>query len=381
MDDVRIQEIRAQAKPQSNIAVMLEWMKKTTTPIITSRKHEDYPSLVEFPLEEVINKYKIEYFNSTAAYAIAYAIHTGVEKLIIFGHDYTYPDAHDAEKGRACCEFWIGTAVANGVKVEFPQSTTLMDSIYPRDKRLYGYDTLDVHVKKVDDRLNYSFTEKKTLPTAAQIEAEYDHSKHPNALVDDGPDTSLESGERQVSPTVEGVRRDHVARYEWASRRLCEDDTVVDVCCGIGYGTNLLSKHTKHAVGLDRNAEAISYAQKHYAFLNGGFICRDVSDATFAETDVTVCFEAIEHIEDPRQMLKAFNSKVLLASVPNEDVFPCKNILFHHRHYTKQEFYELLAECGWGVHHWYGQEGAESEVEPNVKGRTLIAVCERLDEE
>jgi hypothetical protein len=50
------------------------------------------------------------YFNSTAAYAVAYAIHMGVKKISVFGMDFTYPNAHDAEKGRACVEFWLGIA-------------------------------------------------------------------------------------------------------------------------------------------------------------------------------------------------------------------------------------------------------------------------------
>jgi hypothetical protein len=48
----------------------------------------------------VINSCGIAYFNNTAAYAVAYAVHIGVKKITLFGCDYTYPNAHDAEKGR-----------------------------------------------------------------------------------------------------------------------------------------------------------------------------------------------------------------------------------------------------------------------------------------
>jgi hypothetical protein len=44
MDDVRIQEIRAAARPESNIATMLGWMRKHPGPIYTSRLHPDYPA-------------------------------------------------------------------------------------------------------------------------------------------------------------------------------------------------------------------------------------------------------------------------------------------------------------------------------------------------
>src|SRR4051812_35697873 len=47
MDDVRIQQLRADAQPQSNIAVMLKWLKAYKGTVITSRAHKDYPALVE----------------------------------------------------------------------------------------------------------------------------------------------------------------------------------------------------------------------------------------------------------------------------------------------------------------------------------------------
>src|SRR5688572_9237996 len=80
MDDVRIQEVRAAARPDSNIAKMLRWLKTYKGPVITSRSHPDYPCLVEFPLEQLINKLGYSYLNSTAAYAVAYAVLIGVKK-------------------------------------------------------------------------------------------------------------------------------------------------------------------------------------------------------------------------------------------------------------------------------------------------------------
>jgi SAM-dependent methyltransferase len=177
MDDVRIQEVRAKAKPESNIATMVDWLKCSPVPVVTSRKHPDYPALVEFPLEDVLNNLGHDYFNNTAAYAIAFAIHIGVKKISLFGMDYTYPNVHDAEKGRACVEFWLGVAHARGIQLSLPKNTSLMDSMYPQASRLYGYDTLDVSFDvQQDGYLKLGFTERKELPTAEQIEKNYDHS-------------------------------------------------------------------------------------------------------------------------------------------------------------------------------------------------------------
>ncbi|RKQ70127.1 class I SAM-dependent methyltransferase [Oceanibaculum indicum] len=180
MDDVRIQEIRAAAAPDGNIAAMLSWMRKHPGPIYTSRAHEDYPGTIDFPLEAVINSIGFSYFNSTVAYAVAYAIHLGVREISLFGVDYTYANYHHAEKGRACVEFLLGIAAARGIQIALPDSTSLMDACAPK---LYGYDTLDVEIDNVDGRARVVFTPHDRLPTAAEIEAEYDHSRHPSPLV------------------------------------------------------------------------------------------------------------------------------------------------------------------------------------------------------
>lgn len=183
MDDVRIQEIRARAQPGSNIAAMLKWLRRHPGPVYTSRTHPDYPGLVEYPLEAVINSTRFAYFNSTAAYAVAYAVHLGVEKLSVFGNDFTYANAHHAEKGRACVEFWLGLAAARGIKLEIPRQSSLMDACNTQGERLYGYDTRAVSLKDTGKRIDVAFREITTLPTAEEIERRYDHTAHPSPLI------------------------------------------------------------------------------------------------------------------------------------------------------------------------------------------------------
>lgn len=182
MDDVRIQELRAAERPESNIARMLEWLRRHPGPIYTSRVHEAYPGLVPFPLADVVGQFGQAYFNSTAAYAIAFAVHLGVKRLEVYGFDFTYPNAHHAEKGRACVEFWLGIAVSRGIDVKVPHVSSLLDACAPHE-RLYGYDTVDVKFEHDGDQLRVHFTPKAEIPTAAEIEQRYDHAAHPNHLV------------------------------------------------------------------------------------------------------------------------------------------------------------------------------------------------------
>ena len=193
MDDLLVQEARAAANPDGNIAAMVRWLKTHPGPIYTSRRREGYPGLVEFPLEAFLNagydNAGAPYFNSTAAYAVAYAIHIGVKQISLFGIDYTLPNFHQAERGRACVEYWLGVATARGIKVTLTERTTLLDACAPDTERLYGYDCTDVVMTDHEDgRVTLTFTDKP-VPTADEIEARYDHSQHPNRLMSGGANT------------------------------------------------------------------------------------------------------------------------------------------------------------------------------------------------
>ncbi len=188
MDDMRVQEARATARPDSNIAAMVRWLKSHPGPVYTSIARDGYPGHVAFPLEAVLNAGHdgnggAPYFNSTAAYAIAYAIHIGVKHISLFGLDYTLPNSHHAEKGRACCEFWLGIAAARGIEITVPETSSLLDACAPAAERLYGYDCADVRLHdRADGGVSVVFTDKEP-PSAEEVERAYDHSKHPNRLM------------------------------------------------------------------------------------------------------------------------------------------------------------------------------------------------------
>jgi hypothetical protein len=189
MDDLRVQEARAAAKPDGNIAAMVRWLKMHPGPVYTSVVREGYPGLVPFPLQDVLNSSNegnggAPYFNTTTAYAVAFAVHIGVKQISLFGVDYTLANSHKAEQGRACVEFWLGIAAARGIAIQIPDTSSLMDACATDRDRLYGYDCVDVHLVNEDDgRVAVSFTDRAEIPTAEEIERRYDHTRHPNRLV------------------------------------------------------------------------------------------------------------------------------------------------------------------------------------------------------
>ena len=184
--------------------------------------------------------------------------------------------------------------------------------------------------------------------------------------------------ERQYG-TLKEIRRDHVARYEFARDLLPEGLKILDAACGCGYGSYILSQKAANVHGVDASLEAIKYAQINYnkgntLFTQERFPCH------FRDADVAISFETIEHIKDDYEFLCELRlcAGRLICSVPNQEKLPFtkERFPFHFKHYTKEGFNSLLDRAGWRVVKWYGQEGTNSSVEPDINGRTLIADCE-----
>ncbi len=113
------------------------------------------------------------------------------------------------------------------------------------------------------------------------------------------------TGERVIPGEVDiDLLNEHMARYAFAAR-LARGKRVLDAGCGAGYGSAELARIAEAVVGIDRAAEAVSFARAHYALPNLTFeqaSCTALphADAAF---DLLVAFEVIEHLEDWRAFL------------------------------------------------------------------------------
>jgi ubiquinone/menaquinone biosynthesis C-methylase UbiE len=99
--------------------------------------------------------------------------------------------------------------------------------------------------------------------------------------------------------TVPGVVAHHLKKYEFARSRI--DGVVIDVACGVGYGSDYLRSAAKTVVGVDIADEAISIARDRYRSGNVFFVRSDAELLPFPDdsVDVVTCFEGIEHFRDP----------------------------------------------------------------------------------
>lgn len=183
--------------------------------------------------------------------------------------------------------------------------------------------------------------------------------------------------ERLYKSDLGDVRRDHLSRYLWAAERLGDHGRVVDAACGCGYGSSVLADRGCEVTAIDVSDVALACAKRHWDRPSIAWVKMDLLDAPdLPEADAVVSFETVEHLKRPKVFLRAaaVAAPRLILSVPNEDVFPYdpKRNPYHCRHYTKDQLFKRLRECGWTVTAWFGQKDKFSLVEPERIGRTLI---------
>lgn len=110
----------------------------------------------------------------------------------------------------------------------------------------------------------------------------------------------------------------NIDRYRWVLP-LIAGKRVLDLGCGGGLGTYLYSLVAEKVYALDYDARAIEEA-KRYPFPEGKveFLHGDILNIDFElpEVDVVVALEVLEHLEDPKAVLKRLKAHELVFSVP-----------------------------------------------------------------
>lgn len=100
------------------------------------------------------------------------------------------------------------------------------------------------------------------------------------------------------------VHLKHVALYNFAKTR-CAAKRVLDLGCGEGYGSRLLSDDARFVIAADYSFEAVAHARNKYAGANIAFTVCDAQALPFRDAafDCAISFEVIEHIPNVRRYL------------------------------------------------------------------------------
>ncbi len=148
------------------------------------------------------------------------------------------------------------------------------------------------------------------------------------------------------------IAYEHLHRYAYAST-LVKGKRVLDLACGEGYGSKMLSETAVTVTGIDIDETAVDHATQKYGSSKLRFIRGSITSVPVPEDhsfDAIVCFEAIEHIAEQDQLLSEVKrlltpSGLFIVSTPNKVIYHDESQEenpYHVRELYFEEFEELL---------------------------------------
>ena len=163
----------------------------------------------------------------------------------------------------------------------------------------------------------------------------------------------MSSPPERIDPEVEspGIVAHHMAKYTFANERVGSGN-VLDVGCGVGYGTAALVRASRFVVGIDIADEALDVAQTRYVRPRLVFLRGDGENLPFRDNrfNGVVCFEAIEHFANPprhvsevARVLRPDGVYILSTPRPGTGGSPAENP-YHWHEFSRVEFEGLLQD-------------------------------------
>lgn len=154
------------------------------------------------------------------------------------------------------------------------------------------------------------------------------------------------TGERLHPFFVTNNYINHLRVYQYVSQ-FTRSKQVLDVGCGVGYGTALLGRSAARTVGIDISQKAINEAFRLYP--TGEFLKMDAENMTFpAESfDVIVSTENFEHLPNQAKHVQELARVVrkdglCFIATPNPELFIGQNNPFHTKENSYTELKSLL---------------------------------------
>ena len=186
----------------------------------------------------------------------------------------------------------------------------------------------------------------------------------------------LNKGERYDPNIAYHFDQCHVSRYEFALKYLNQNDKVIDIACGTGWGSKILSEKCHSIIGVDISNDAIKFAKQNYLTNNSKFILSDFFKFS-VKGDVVVSFETLEHIKAVsfevilHKILSLTNHRII-GSVPYEES-PGNNP--HHLSFFLTETnFSILNEFGNCKFFYQDASGTIHDTSSKLKPQNLIFV-------
>jgi 2-polyprenyl-3-methyl-5-hydroxy-6-metoxy-1,4-benzoquinol methylase len=198
------------------------------------------------------------------------------------------------------------------------------------------------------------------------------------------------TGERVIPKLMNaknGLLLEHVYRYKFAER-FCKG-RVLDIACGVGYGTEILLKENEDInefVGIDISAEAIEYAKENYSFPKVSYFVDDALNPDlhkiYRTFDTILSFETIEHFKEDERFIENLYTLLapggtLLISTPfgrgKDQPCSCK---YHAFQYKEEEFLQVL-EPFKNITMYHQIDSTIEIPKPGKKYYLMLAACKK----
>lgn len=178
---------------------------------------------------------------------------------------------------------------------------------------------------------------------------------HPLSIeaVTNSVESTIHGDGERFQPGIEGDNAfEHLHRYSFATK-FAQGKRILDIACGEGYGSRLLSTVAESVVGVDISDLTLRHAKQNYQADNLEFIQGDCRDLPFAdgEFDLVVSFETLEHVVEHRTVLRQFHrvlkdSGILVLSTPDKDFYGASEPAnpFHLLELNETELKDLFSE-------------------------------------
>ena len=191
------------------------------------------------------------------------------------------------------------------------------------------------------------------------------------------PESRIGLVKERIDPVFETdvmSKTEHLFRYAYADRR--SEKTILDIGCGVGYGSHRLLNGGRRITSIDVSLEALRYGTQQYP--GPDYVRASGEHLPFPDNsfDAVTAFEIIEHLESPDRFLKEIGRVVkpgghLFISNPNPRHFwhlfrhhmrgipyPDKinpmNV-YHVREYPYDEFIQILEDQHFLIQSQIGQ--------------------------
>lgn len=143
-------------------APYIEWLKKLTIPVFM-QDQSVVPNAVTFPMEELVEEFGGDFFTSSFAWMMAFAIKQGASEIALYGIDMASRDEYILQ--RPGFYYFRSEARKKGIKVSAPHESDIMQS-----PPLYGYTDslpfgrkLAARDKEIKDRLAQMIPQRDAL--------------------------------------------------------------------------------------------------------------------------------------------------------------------------------------------------------------------------